>query len=191
MAYYEEYAGTVRQAAQTYGVDESLIWAVIEQESGGNPAASSDAGAVGLMQLMPATAKQYGVTDRTDPAQNIRGGTALLSDLLDRYGGDTESALAAYVAGPGNVSRFGKENYSWYYTDVLSKISHSGGGASFDTPETENAVFGMGESGLVWWGDVVLIVLILLCVLLGIVFLYLAINGGVPDAADLVKGMMK
>lgn len=190
MAYYEQYETAVKEASKKYGVNEKLIWAVIEQESGGDSAAVSSAGAAGLMQLMPATALQYGVKDRTDPTQNIMGGTALLSDLLDRYDGDTESALAAYYAGPTNVSVYGKETYKDYYTGILSKMD-STGGTSYDAPETENTLFGMGNSGLVWWGDIVLIVLILLCVLLAVVFIYLAINGGMPDPAEIVKGMIK
>ena len=75
-------------------------------ESGLDPRARSPKGALGLMQLMPATARQYGVKDALDPWQNLRGGAAHLSDLLDRYDGDLTLTLAAYNAGSGAVQRY-------------------------------------------------------------------------------------
>lgn len=97
----------VQRYAAQYGVDPELVLAVISHESGGNPNARSPAGAVGLMQLMPATAREMGVTDRTDPEQNIRGGIRYLRQQLDRFGGNVTLALAAYNAGPGSVIKAG------------------------------------------------------------------------------------
>lgn len=101
------FGAIVDQAAKKYGVEPALIAAVMKTESNFNPDAVSRAGAQGLMQLMPATARGLGVTDASNPLQAVMGGAKLLGQLLDKYNGNTELALAAYNAGSGAVDKFG------------------------------------------------------------------------------------
>jgi len=102
-----EYASLIELTAARYGIPSALLHAVIRVESGYNPTATSPKGAVGLMQLMPGTAKRYGVTDRTDPADNLNGGAHYLSDLLKMFNQEVSLALAGYNAGENAVIRYG------------------------------------------------------------------------------------
>jgi soluble lytic murein transglycosylase-like protein len=97
----------VLAAARTYQLEPALLHAVISAESGYNPLARSAKGARGLMQLMPDTARRYGVRNPLDPGQNIQGGAAYLRDLLTMFGNDVKLALAAYNAGEGRVIQYG------------------------------------------------------------------------------------
>jgi soluble lytic murein transglycosylase-like protein len=101
------FAAEIDAAAQRHGVDPSLLRALIRQESNFDPTARSSAGAIGLCQLMPATAAGLGIANPSDPVQNIEGGAKYLRQQLDRFGGDVTKALAAYNAGPGAVQRYG------------------------------------------------------------------------------------
>ncbi len=101
----KKYDTLVAEAADKHRVDPKLVHAVIQAESAYNAKAVSPAGAVGLMQLMPGTARQYGVTDRSDPLQNIEGGTRYLKHLLDMFDSDLNLTLAAYNAGENAVIR--------------------------------------------------------------------------------------
>lgn len=103
----ERFEPLVQEHARRQGLRPELVRAVIQVESGFNPRARSPKGAMGLMQLMPATARELGVRDAYDPGQNIRGGTTYLRQLLERYEGNEELALAAYNAGYGAVDRHG------------------------------------------------------------------------------------
>jgi soluble lytic murein transglycosylase-like protein len=103
----KRYQSDILQAARAYQLEPALIHAVISAESGYNPLARSAKGARGLMQLMPDTAKRYGVNNPLDPQQNIYGGAAYLRDLLRLFGNDLKLALAAYNAGEGTVMEYG------------------------------------------------------------------------------------
>ena len=103
----EEFEPIIRQCATDYGVDRSLVKAVIHAESSYNPQAVSRTGARGLMQLMPGTAQDLRVVDSFDPKDNIRGGVRYLRFLLDTFRGDVTLALAAYNAGLSKVAKYG------------------------------------------------------------------------------------
>ncbi|MCA0171513.1 lytic transglycosylase domain-containing protein [Bacillus sp. RAR_GA_16] len=102
-----EIDGYIEELSAKYRVDPKLIHSIIKQESDYKSDSVSGAGAMGLMQLMPATAASLGVKDPFDPGQNIEGGVKYIKQMMDKYDGNTELALAAYNAGPGNVDRYG------------------------------------------------------------------------------------
>ncbi len=107
-AHNDTYDDLIVEHSRRNGVRQSLVRAVIQVESGFNPFARSPKGAMGLMQLMPDTARQLGVANAFNAAENVRGGVLYLRQLLDRYGNDEVLALAAYNAGPGAVDRHGQ-----------------------------------------------------------------------------------
>lgn len=120
-----QYSGIVQKYADQYGSDAKLISSMMKTESGGNRYAVSSAGAKGVMQIIPAHYKRLGITDPTDPEQNIRGGVILMNEFLNKYHGDKRTALAAYNWGPGNVDKlvrqYGTDNY-----DVIGPYVYSG-----------------------------------------------------------------
>lgn len=124
--------GMAIQAAQKAGVDPGLFLSLVQAESNFNPNAVSGAGAQGLTQLMPGTARMLGVQNPLDPVQNLEGGAKYLAQMLKQFNGDVKLALAAYNAGPGAVERAGgippykeTQNYVKRITDLWAK---TGGG---------------------------------------------------------------
>ena len=118
------------KAAQTYHVDIELLKAMAKAESDFDPNATSRSGAMGIMQLMPGTAKGLGVTDAYDPEQNIMGGAKYIASLLEKYDGNVSYALAAYNAGSGNVDKYGGippfEETQNYVTKILGYLQNGG-----------------------------------------------------------------
>ena len=103
----QPFSEIIQAASKAYGIDEGIIKAVIKQESSFNPHAQSSCGAMGLMQLMPTTAKSLGVKDVFNPQENIMAGTKYLKQKLNEFNGDLPMALAAYNAGSGAVKKYG------------------------------------------------------------------------------------
>ena len=119
------YDPMIREHAELAGVRPDLVRAVVQVESGFNVYARSPKGALGLMQLMPATIQQFGVRNPFNPIENVRAGVSYLRQLLDRYSNNEELALAAYNAGPGAVDRHGTAVPPYKETrDYVSKINH-------------------------------------------------------------------
>src|ERR1700694_1253951 len=115
----------VREVSARYNVDPALIRSVIETESNWNSKAISSKGALGLMQLVPGTARQLGVNNAFDPKQNLDGGVRYLHTLLERYNGDLDRALAAYNAGPGDVWRARGVPHFRETRDYVRKVTDS------------------------------------------------------------------
>lgn len=119
------FEGMIKNASVRHQVPEELVKAVIKVESNFNPQATSHMGAMGLMQLMPGTARDLGVSRPYDPADNINGGTKYLRELLDRYEGNVPKAVAAYNCGPGNVEKGRLPQETRSYLKLVSQ--HYGG----------------------------------------------------------------
>lgn len=137
------YDDLIREHAQEHGIRADLVRAVMQVESAFNPRARSSKGALGLMQLMPATIRQYGVRNPFDPAENIRAGVAYLRALLDRYQNKEELALAAYNAGPGAVDNHGRavppyretRNYVAHVNELAGRTVETRGAAMYKVIE--------------------------------------------------------
>ncbi|MGB9791097.1 MAG: lytic transglycosylase domain-containing protein [Thermacetogeniaceae bacterium] len=155
-------------AGRAFGIDPALLKAVARAESGLNPRAVSPAGALGIMQLMPATARALGVKDPFDPLQSIFGGARYLRYLLDRFGGDVRLALAAYNAGPGAVQRWGgvppyRETRE-YVERVLGYLKQDDGTGTFasdpgsgTTPQENAGDLTSFQEMLKMWGDALML----------------------------------
>ena len=183
-----KYDDIFNEASAKYGVDVDLLKAVAKTESNFDTNAVSSAGAVGVMQLMPATAESLGVTNRSDAYQNIMGGAKYLASLLDQTDGDVETALAGYNAGMGNVKKYGKEKYSGYYKKVLSyydgdKDNFATVGVSGGTPT--------GTADTKWWGDIVIVVICILLILTAVLFFIQSFASSVPTIKNKVKKSKK
>ena len=130
------YDDIIVEHSRLNNVRPSLVRAVVQVESGFNPRAYSPKGAMGLMQLMPATAREFGVRNPFNPDENVRGGVAYLRQLLDRYDGNEQLALAAYNAGPGAVDKHGQAIPPYRETrDYVTKVNGIAGDAA-DRPPT-------------------------------------------------------
>ncbi len=131
------YDDLIVEHSRLQSIRPSLVRAVIQVESGFNPRAVSPKGALGLMQLMPATARLFRVSNAFDPQENVRAGVAYLRQLLDRYDGNEELALAAYNAGPGAVDRHGQSVPPYRETQsYVSRISEMAGATVRRDPAT-------------------------------------------------------
>ncbi len=143
-------AQLIEKSAENYALDANLVYAVIKAESNFQPNAQSPAGACGLMQLMPGTALEMGVTDIFDPAQNIAGGTQYLARMLELFGGDVRLALAGYNAGPENVKKHKgippfRETQDYVQRVLRFHRGFSGGGVDMRYAEIKN-IKGSGKA---------------------------------------------
>jgi soluble lytic murein transglycosylase-like protein len=133
----DAWRASLQAAAQRYGISSDLLAALVSQESGWHPAATSAKGAVGLAQLMPATARALAV-DARDPAANLAGGAQYLRRMLDTFDGDIERALAAYNAGPARVQRAGGvpaiAETRAYVSNILLRLSPADAGPTGIAP---------------------------------------------------------
>jgi soluble lytic murein transglycosylase-like protein len=139
----------IYHAGEKAGVDPRFIHAVIKQESRYNPKAVSHVGAQGLMQMMPATAKRFGLKDPFDPAANVEAGTKYLKFLLKRFNGDVSLALAGYNAGEGSVDKYKGVPPYGETQNYVKKISATYGKTYHPvlTPDDARLAFGLSENG--------------------------------------------
>ena len=142
----------IKQAAQQHGVSEGLIKAVMHTESGFNVNARSPVGAQGLMQLMPATARRFNVSNAYDPQQNINAGAKYLAWLLKRFNGNTALVLAGYNAGEGNVKKYGgvppfreTQDYVRRVTSRYNNLYAGGAGISSASPSQSQIIASSGS----------------------------------------------
>jgi soluble lytic murein transglycosylase-like protein len=138
------YDDLISEHSENHRIRPALVRAVMQVESGFNPYARSPKGAMGLMQLMPSTAKQYGVRNAFNPAENVRAGVAYLRGLLDRYDGNEELALAAYNAGPGAVDKHGQTVPP--YRETRNYVAQIGKMAGHTARTRENAIYKVVET---------------------------------------------
>ena len=142
---HDHFEPLVQEHAARQSLRPDLVRAVIQVESGFNPRARSPKGAMGLMQLMPGTARDLGVHNAYDPDENIRGGTMYLRQLLDRFDGNEELALAAYNAGPEAVDRYGRRIPPYRETrDYVRKIGSATEIANASRPK--NVIYKIWET---------------------------------------------
>ena len=139
----------IYHAGEKAGVDPRFIHAVIKQESRYNPKAVSHVGAQGLMQMMPATAKRFGLKDPFDPAANVEAGTKYLKFLLKRFNGDVSLALAGYNAGEGSVDKYNGVPPYGETQNYVKKIEATYGKTYHPvlTPEDAKLAFGLNQNG--------------------------------------------
>lgn len=192
MADWKQYDSIFDKAASTYDIDKSLLLAVAKTESNFDPKATSSAGAQGIMQLMPATAKSLGVTNSYDAEQNIMGGARYLSQLITKYDGDTTKALAAYNGGMGNVNKYGASRYSNYYNKVYSNLE------SFKNVSTNDVVIdsdNLIQTGFKsTTGNIITVIAAIGILIVGVVFIALSLGestGTTDKAATAIKTAIK
>lgn len=180
-----KYDNYFSEASKKYGVDKQLLIAVAETESGINTYAVSSAGAVGVMQLMPATARSLGVSNSFNAKENIMGGAKYLSQLLEQFDGNTELALSAYNAGASRVKESGE--VLSYTEDYVNKVMSKYSGSSNDRAETTERKESTSYD-LKWWGDVVRVVIVILIIVLAVVLVSVGVGNGAKSAkTDIIK----
>ena len=191
MGKWQDYDEYFEKASTTYNVNKRLLIAVAKTESDFNPKATSGAGAKGIMQLMDRTAKDLGVKNSYNAEENIMGGAKLLSQLLKKYDGDRNKALAAYNAGTGNVAKYGAKKYSNYYNKVNANekaLFKDTNGLDFAEKEMRKQAHEViKKSDEKYWGkettfsDVLTVVITILFGIIGFVFIVLALKVNVKE----------